>query len=167
MQLKAPIAVSGVSRVKGFGFHWELAADTFMWKWQEMVAQLDTPSIHQLLTSPNATDDRSCGLIRCNFEPRQGSYDLKRHHALQQQGLPAPEHKLPIWDFVLYREDGTWIRLHPSWSNKKVETFAPEAGPGFQKMQNGVLTFDVTKQPHGGPKGHGKLHGKGTAPRGK
>ena len=28
-----------------------------------------------------------------------------------------------IWDFIVVRDDGSAIRLHPNWSNTKVETF--------------------------------------------
>ena len=29
-----------------------------------------------------------------------------------------------MWDFVLHRDDGTGVRLHPNWSNRKVAAFA-------------------------------------------
>ena len=58
--------------------------------------------------------------------PIRGTYDHKRHHAIKQQGRPVGP-KLPIWDFVLHRADGSGIRLHPQYSTTKVEMFSWEA----------------------------------------
>ena len=30
---------------------------------------------------------------------------------------------LEIYDFVLHRDNGTGIRLHPGWSDRKIETY--------------------------------------------
>ena len=38
----------------------------------------------------------------------------------------APSVKLPIWDFVVHRADGTAIRLHPEWSKPRFPSFAAE-----------------------------------------
>ena len=58
-----------------------------------------------------------------------------------------------IWDFVLHREDGTSIRLHPERKGPKVGTLdgrghmelvpLPKAGPGGT---NGRGTFKTYKQ---------------------
>ena len=73
-----------------------------------------------------------------------------------------------IWDFVLTREDGSALRLHPQWKGMEVETFAPEGhatevgipraglgnsdGPGtFRRYKeigmDGTLKFDAHKKP--------------------
>ena len=84
----------------------------------------------------------------------------KKNHA----GVP----KLPIWVSVVQREDGTAMRLHPSWSTRKVEVFEAEGhvnaiapprsglgrsdGPGTYKhfktiATRNTLRFDHTKRP--------------------
>ena len=54
---------------------------------------------------------------------RPNSYDHKRHHAAKENGEPITDRTLPVWDFVIVREDGTAIRLHPQWSTTKIEAF--------------------------------------------
>ena len=49
-------------------------------------------------------------------------------HANRSSGLTpgvdgAYDGKLPVWDFVFHRDDGTGIRVHPNWSNSKIETY--------------------------------------------
>ena len=92
------------------------------WSWLEMVAQLTDESIASVV---KGNEGRSGGLVGCSFAPRPGSYDHKRHHQLKAKG-ENPNTKLPIWDFVLHRDDGSAIRLHPQWSNTKVETYSVE-----------------------------------------
>ena len=56
--------------------------------------------------------------------------------------------KLPMWDFALHRDDGTGVRLHPHWSDRKVDAFdllphadtvqPPKAGLG---QSDGAGTF--------------------------
>ena len=35
--------------------------------------------------------------------------------------------KKPVWDFVLFRTDGSGLRMHPSWSERKVVCWPVEA----------------------------------------
>ena len=97
------------------------------WSWQEMVAHLSDESMHVVVNGP---DGRSGGLIGCSFLVRPNSYDHSRHHQRKdatQRGLRvANGTKLPVWDFVLHRVDGTGIRLHPGWSNNKVGAYDVE-----------------------------------------
>ena len=87
---------------------------------------------------------------------------------LRQAGNHAGVPRLPIWDFVVQREDGTAMRIHPSWSTRKVEVFEAEGhvneiapprrglgrsdGPGTYKhfktlATRNTLRFDHTKKP--------------------
>ena len=82
--------------------------------------------------------------------------------------LPNPNIKLPVWDFVLHRQDGTGIRLHPQWSKSNVESYDAEGhaepvdspraghgrsdGPGTYRYFKAVGTnlnfkFDTAKRP--------------------
>ena len=90
-----------------------------------MVAQLDAESMRIVAQGENG---RSCGLLGCYFAPRPNSYDHKRRAKLRQEGRPMQDVRLPVWDFVIEREDGTGVRLHPQRSTPKVETFELE-GP--------------------------------------
>ena len=100
------------------------------WSWLEMVAQLDEGSM---------TDVVGVGLVRCELAARAKSYDHKMHHANRMAGR-AQGPQLRVWDFVLWRADGTGIRLHPQWKKTKIETNdvephteqvqCPRRGPG-------------------------------------
>ena len=146
-----------------------------------MIAQLDDDSIVTLCTG---LDGRSCGLVDCTFEPRPNSYDHKRQYSLkptEKGDLARAGVKLPIWDFVIYRDDGSRIRLHPQWSTMKVETYTaaghdepvqPPAkglgqsdGPGTFKYYKDtgcqmMLRFDASKVPPRGTQANPKAVAK-------
>ena len=90
------------------------------WHWFELVAQLNAESIGYVVNGPN----RSGGLTECWLSVRPGSYDHKRHHKLKQEGMPQPDAQLRVWDFLLVREDGSSVRLHPQWSKTIVDVVA-------------------------------------------
>ena len=71
---------------------------------------------------------RSSGaLIGCSLEIRPNSYDHMRQKSMQLSQFAGQrvKVKLPMWDFALHRDDGTGVRLHPHWSNRKVAALAP------------------------------------------
>ena len=139
----------------------------------EMVAQLRDDDIRLVVTGgPNG---RGRGLVSCECAPRPNSYDHKRQHKAVQQcranGERPPTVKMPVWDFVLNRDDGTGIRLHPQWSDRSLETVElgghaepieiPRNGLGksdgrgtFKKFKalgmTGSVRFDPSKLPKGG-----------------
>ena len=135
------------------------------WSWLEMVAQLDDESMK---VAVEGEQGRSRGLIGCELLPRPGSYDHKRHHQLKMAGRPERSKQLSVWDFVLRRDDGSALRLHPQWGTPKVETYALEGhdppvqppvaglggsdGPGTYRhfKDQGTqmfLRFDASKRP--------------------
>ena len=152
--------------VKGQGMDWDFnPAVLVKWSWHEMVAQLDAESMRVVVEGDAG---RSGGLIRCELLPRPGfRYDHKRHHQLKDAGRAERNTQLRVWDFVLTRDDGSGLRLHPQWSSTKVETYAVEGGEGLQVPRAGLgesdgpgtyrrykeagnqrsLRFDATKRP--------------------
>jgi hypothetical protein len=132
------------------------------WYWLELVAQLDEES-------RNIVFGESDELVACSFAVRPKSYDHQRQSHHRSRGDTMP--KLPIWDFVIHRMDGTYIRLHPHWNDLKVDAFRaagfeedvepPQKGLGAadykghfaeyrRKMNDGiVLRFDALRKPHG------------------
>ena len=90
---------------------------------------------------------RSGGVYRCDVSPRPNSYDHKRHVQLEEAGTPVHDRKLQIWDFVVMRDDGTGIRLHPQYSKRNVETYSPQGHA------------EEVEPP---AKGYGKSWGRGT-----
>ena len=101
------------------------------WHWLEMVAQLDEESLAYVVEGPLLDPNRSRGLISCRLQKRRNSYDHKRHHALRQQGEAPTMDLLYEWDFVLVRENGTEVWLHPSYNSSKVscnERCEPDVG---------------------------------------
>ena len=106
--------VAHIAHAKGTEFAFDENVFT-TWKWQEMVAQLDDHSMRVVVNGPN---NLSRGLVGCSIQ-QSGSYDHKRHHAKKQLGIPTPA-MLFVWDFVLGRDDGTCVALHPNYSNTKL-----------------------------------------------
>ena len=118
----APAAVAAVKWGKGQA--WDFDRNQMVtWSWKEMIAQLDADSM-QIVVGGWAEG----GLVGCYFAPRPNSYDHKRHSKLRQEGRPQKDVRLPVWDFVVERANGTAVRLHPQRTTTKVETFELE-GP--------------------------------------
>ena len=152
------VPIARISHEKGTAYSFD-TNDMLAWSWLEMVAQLDETSMSEVVGD---------GLVRCDFSRRPNSYDHALHCAMKAERV---EHKGPheqLWDFVIWRKDGSGIRLHPEWSRTKFATFAveghaeqvqcPQKGPGtsdgkgtFKKYKevatNGTLKFDHTKKP--------------------
>ena len=86
------------------------------WSWLEMVAQLDEDSMFEVVGN---------GLVRCEFSTRAAGPQLR------------------VWDFVLWRADGSGIRLHPQWKQTKVATSAREGHAAqVQCPRNGLGRSD-------------------------
>ena len=130
------------------GMTWDILDEWTEWSWHEMIAQLDEASMEEVVTGPSG---RSRGLVGCSFAIRPGSYDHKRSHMLRQSTSTPIQHKLPYWDFVVHREDGSGIRLHPEWSKTFVETFEE---PGHAEAL-AVVTLPPRR-------GFGRSDGRGT-----
>lgn len=115
-----PAAVAEIVKGKGMSYDFDTTT-TKTWHWFELVAQLDDASMAYVVEGP---DNSSSGLTRCWLAMRPGSYDHKRHHQLKHEKRPQRNAQLRVWDFLLEREDGSSIRLHPQWSTTVVETYA-------------------------------------------
>ena len=95
-----------------------------------MVAQLRDEDLAKVVEGP---EGRSRGLVSCWAMPRKNTYDHKRHKQQLDASTGAPKGRpvLPTWDFLLTRDDGTAVRLHPQYKTYKVQSFqlADEAEP--------------------------------------
>ena len=152
------VQIARISHAKGtaYSFDKNVMLD---WSWLEMVAQLDEDSMLEVVGG---------GLVRCEFSRRPNSYDHATHFAMNAERNEHEGPQLRIWDFVLWREDGSGIRLHPQWTRPRIATFAteshaeqvqcPRKGPGrsdgegtFKKYKDvatqGTLKFDHAKKP--------------------
>ena len=151
----------GAGQARGFN-----RGRTVEWKWQELIAQLSAES---LSVAAQGNDGRSRGIVACSCAPRPHSYDHKRRAKLKEEGRAQKGVRLPVWDFVFERDDGSSLRLHPQRSTPVVETFAEELplgpveppprglgeswGPGTYKYYKEIQTkaplrFDSTKGAH-------------------
>ena len=112
------------------GMRWTFdTTRTKPWRWQEMVAQLDLESMRHVVEGPQLEGlcaaavaearEKPC-LIGC-YLAKTDRYDHKRHHAL---GNDETYH---IWDFVLSRNNGTRICLHPDFSSTKITSYQGDA----------------------------------------
>ena len=110
-------------------------------------------------------DGGSLGIVSCKIAKSE-VYDHKRHYAHNAAGQEDDD-MLFVWDFVLTRDDGTCVCLHPSWSTPtKIEcTYGlprrdvnyPASGKGgkgtpgyayFKRRQvDKILRFDPKKNP--------------------
>ena len=118
-----PAAVAAILKGKGMAWEWDWH-NMLTWSWLEMIAQLDAQSMQTAVRGPQG---RSGGLVSCQLVVRPNSYDHKRHHQ-QQQGNSQwqSRQKLPIWDFLLLRDDGSGLRMHPQWGSTVVECYEVE-----------------------------------------
>ena len=107
---------------KGMQFDFPDSGEEWWWSWLSMVAQLCDEDLREVVTGP---DGRSRGLLSCWVAIRPNSYDNARHEQLKDKGAQRKD-KLPCWDFLLIREGGTGVRLHPSWDSNKVKAYAIE-----------------------------------------
>ena len=152
------VQIARISHAKGtaYSFDKNVMLD---WSWLEMVAQLDENSMLEVVGG---------GLVRCEFSRRPNSYDHATHFAMNAERDEHEGPQLQMWDFVLWREDGSGIRLHPEWTRTTIATFAteghaeqvqcPRKGPGrsdgkgtYKKYKEvatqGTLKFDHAKKP--------------------
>jgi hypothetical protein len=108
-----------VHGIHGTSFHF-VGEPTIPWKWQEMVCQLDDDSLEFVVTGQDI-GNRSRGLVSCWLQ-KTDLYDHKRHHAIgpRPRSFEGAE-LLKQWDFVLLRDNGTQVFIHPSWKGNKVE----------------------------------------------
>ena len=127
------------------GMNFLFSEESVPWRWQEMVAMLRDEDIRKVVGGARGDGF----LMGCSLELRPNSYDHFRSHALAKRlGPKKVTVQLPMWDFVLHRDDGTGVRLHPHWSDRKVDAFdllphadtvqPPKAGLG---QSDGAGTF--------------------------
>ena len=64
-------------------------------------------------------DGRSRGIVSCSLQ-QTPQYDHKRHHAERTKGEQSDK-QYRVWDFVLMRDDESFVALHPQYSKTKVE----------------------------------------------
>ena len=89
------------------------------WAWWEMIGQLRDDDIRYVVGGSSG----DCELRECSLQVRPNSYDVARHYHIEKEESRSAEVQLPVWDFVVSRSDGTALRLHPSWSNRRVKVF--------------------------------------------
>ena len=87
-----------------------------------MLAQLRDDDIRYVVGGSSG----DCQVRACSIEIRQNSYDVARHYHIEAQERRSADVQLPVWDFVVSRSDGTALRLHPSWTNRRVKVFPVE-----------------------------------------
>ena len=136
-----PEQIAHINHPKGTDFFFD-STRMHAWRWQEMIALLRAEDLAYVVCGESG----SRGLRHCCVAPRK-SYDHKRHHADKSSGSQSGQTRLLlIWDFIMVRDDGSAIRLHPNWSNTKVETF--DAPPGLED-------FELPRTGKGGTSGPG------------
>jgi hypothetical protein len=178
-----PAKMSEIVHDTGMAFHF-IGEPIIEWHWSEMVAQLDVKSLEHVVEGHCMDPDRSRGLACCRLQ-KTTRYDHKRHYAESNtKGITSVRHEEQYceWDFVLTRENGTEVWLHPSYSNTKIKWLEAEvpgvpnlgdadvptsglggtSGPGTckyykEKNQKGLLRFKANDKGKG--KGQGKAQG--------
>ena len=153
------VRVPKFTHEKGPGYSFDPTTPGEPWIWQEMVAQMDAASMEFVVTGEG--DHRSRGLVSCRLV-QFDQYDHKRAHK-DPTTRPMPR----IWNFVLTREDGSTVCLHPTYSSTKIELSnvtavadheLPASGIGgtsargtfqyfVQKHVARILRFDPQKKP--------------------
>ena len=119
-----------------YEFDWD---NVRKWHWHQMVAMLNPESMRYVVEGDQQNGARSRGLVSCELV-QMDRYDHKRHHK-----DPSMEGDLKVWDFVLFRNDGSCIALHPEYRSK---TFACTRGMP-------VTDLEIPKHGRGGSDGAG------------
>ena len=114
---------------------------------------------------------------------KSGVYDHKRHFAAKQRHEQVREKKY-VWNFVLERDDGTLVSLHPNFKGTKVscqfggwrsdDGEHPNSGKGgtsgkgtyrhfATKYEDATLRFDAQKNGKGTPQSRSRPASRSTA----
>jgi hypothetical protein len=166
----------------GMDYHFDESI-TYHWRWQEMIAQLVDDDMRAVVVGESSDDaNRSRGLIRCMIE-KSGVYDHKRHFAARQRNEDLGEKKY-VWNFVLERDDGSLVSLHPNFKGPKVscqfggwrsdDGELPNSGKGgtsgkgtyrhfATKYEDVTLRFDARKNGKGTPQSRSRPASRSTA----
>ena len=108
------------------------------WVWQEMVAQLDDKSMQLVVEGPHCRSrgeepqSRNPALVGCCIK-QMNTYDHKRHCA-----HPNKTEMMKEWDFVVFRDDGSCICLHPNYANTHVAAKHNEPQADVQLPDSGM-----------------------------
>jgi len=123
--------------VKGKGMAWSWGNLRTEYRWCDLVSQLRDEDIMKVCSTVNG--GAPCTIVSASFASRPGSYDHKRHHAEIKLGCPKTPSQLRVWDFVLERQDGSKIRIHPQWSSRTTEVFEGDGhSPAAQPPRAGL-----------------------------
>ena len=158
------------------GEAYELRPPYQEWSWRKMLNSL-SDDLLQKIVGPE-------GITAVLCMPLPGSYDIKRENAFRKTGKHFDAGiRPPIWDFVLRRGDGAFVRLHPSLTKRKIEyhvaselrgtypTEGPSRGSGRSDGRGTFKRFlntsyeDSAKVPTQFPATAGKGAGEGTRKR--
>ena len=127
-----------------YGFEFHFGEERFNWCWKELVANLRDCDIEFLCDGVGGPREeaplvRSGGLVSRFISPKFNSYDMKRHRADAQLAQRQYENLLPTWDFLFVRADNSQVRLHPNFTNTKVDYLAAEGHQRTVEVPGGVL----------------------------
>jgi hypothetical protein len=126
-----PFPVPECVHQKGTAYHFDNDGWWSSWWWPAMIAQLSPDDIKEVVqgmpmaadgTIPQSRDPPSC-ITKCRLQ-KSDKYDHKRHHA----GPSGKKEMMKIWDFVLSRDDGVEVFLHPNYSDTKVAMYMRNPG---------------------------------------
>ena len=82
-----------------------------------MVAQLHSDYLQNLV---EGSGGRSRGIIGCSIH-KTDMHDMKRHRADEENKTAVAGVVYYVWDFIVWRADGSYIAMHPNFSSTKVE----------------------------------------------
>ena len=90
------------------------------WRWQDMVAQFDEESMQFVVEGSVLDPVRSRGLVSCRLQ-KTDEIDHTRLHAFGRSRGDELEMVKMVWDYVLVRDNGTQVFIHPNYSSNKVD----------------------------------------------
>ena len=109
---------------RGVGPAFEMVEPQRAWSWRKMLNRFDDDTLTRII-GPGVTGIFCQPMQVWDHHGCRSSYDHKREHWAKHGGVrfadvdgkPAD---VPVWDFVIHRGDGEWVRLHPNQTKKKV-----------------------------------------------
>ena len=147
---------------KGPGYEVSVGGREEPLHWREMIALIDNCKIREDRQNTDMEFVVGPGITSCWFKNFPKLYDHKMYQHIDQKAKQKMRDEgefFTIWDFVVYRTDGSAIALHPQ--NKSIEIhYRQVLAPGG----NDIRAAQELSCPRAGP---GNSDGKGTFKRHK
>lgn len=123
-----PLEIGQIEKISGMDYSFRPGVTT-PWSWRQMLASLPMQTWDIVIGVP------AQGVSRVTCEPVPRSYDHKRCHAARHLKRPfGDDIAVPVWDFFVTRADGSRVRFHTNYGDKKVSVAQVREDAGLSNV---------------------------------